>query len=93
MIALLVCALVESCHRLIGRPCLHLHEVGPAVITLGTLLFNAVNVFPGSTSSENVVNLLKFCVSSRRYPLRDVIDVRARGAGKSVAGVGSLFAL
>jgi len=93
VVALLVCALVESGHRLISRPSLDLHEIRAGVLALWTLFVATINVFPGRCSAKHVVNLFQLGVAPVRYALGDIVDVGTSRAGKAITGALSLLAL
>jgi len=85
--------LVECCHRLIRRSGLNLHKICSFIFTLGALLLDTINVFPGCCSSQHVVHFLKLCVCPAGDALGDVVDVGTGGAAESVASVKPLFTL
>lgn len=81
--ALVIAALVESCHGLICRAGLHLHEVSSGVFALWASCLGGINVFPSSRSSQHVINFLQFRICSAADFAINVENVRASAAGES----------
>lgn len=78
-------AFVKCSHRFIGGSRLNLHKVCATVAALWARFCRRVNVFPGRRPPKNIINFFKFRVFAVTYFARNVANVRASVARKTVA--------
>lgn len=80
MTASLITAPVEGGHRFISGSRLNLHKIGARMRTLWAAFLGGIDVFPGSCTAQNVVQLLQLRITPVAYFPSDFVYIRTTAA-------------